>query len=163
MATAVAIDLDLDPGGKGVDHRHTHSVQPAGDLVAAAAELAPRVQHGEHDFRRGQLGILGMTIHGDTPSIVDHLAPTASHQFHLDPGGMAGHGFIHRVVDDLIDEVVQPARSGGADIHTRTFTDRFESLENLDVSRVVGQAALLLLIVLLLIVAPAYPPSRRAS
>ena len=49
---AVAVDLDDEPLRQRVDDRDAHAVEAAGDLVAAAAELAAGVQHGEHDLGR---------------------------------------------------------------------------------------------------------------
>ena len=45
--------LDVEPAGQGVDHGDADAVQAAGDRVAAAAELAAGVQHGEHDLDGG--------------------------------------------------------------------------------------------------------------
>src|SRR5438270_13955159 len=45
VAPAGAVDVELEALGKGVHHRHAHAVQAARDLVTAAAELAPGVQH----------------------------------------------------------------------------------------------------------------------
>ncbi len=45
---ALAPHLHLQPLGQGVDGRDADAVQAAGDLVAAAAELAARVQLGHH-------------------------------------------------------------------------------------------------------------------
>ncbi len=53
VVVAVAVDLEQQPLGQGVDHRHPDSVEAAGHLVAAAVpELAAGVQHGQHDFGR---------------------------------------------------------------------------------------------------------------
>ena len=46
-------------------------------------------------------------------------------------------GFIDRVVDDLVDEVVQAGSAGRADVHRGTLADRLEAFENLDLVRAV--------------------------
>ena len=51
-------------------------------------------------------------------------------------------GTVHRVVHNLIDEVVQAAFPGRADVHPGTLAHRLETLEDGDVLRVI--AALLL-------------------
>ena len=48
----VLVDLHLQPLGQGVDHAGAHAVQAAGDLVAAAAELAAGVQDGKYHLQR---------------------------------------------------------------------------------------------------------------
>ena len=67
---AVHEDVGLQPLAEGVDHRDADAVQAAGDLVAAAAELAARVQHGEDDLG-GRLAVLLHDAHGDAAAVVD--------------------------------------------------------------------------------------------
>ena len=45
-------DLDLEPFGESIDDGCAYAVQTAGDLVAAAAELASGVEHGEYHRHR---------------------------------------------------------------------------------------------------------------
>ena len=51
---------------------------------------------------------------------------------------VAGHGLVDGVVDDLVDQVVQPADTGGADVHAGALADGFEPLEDRDRTGVVG-------------------------
>ncbi len=68
---AIPPDFDLAPLRKGVDGADAHPVQPAGDLVAAAAELAAGVQLGHHHLE-GRLFLGGVHVHRDAaPVIVD--------------------------------------------------------------------------------------------
>jgi hypothetical protein len=46
----------------------------------------------------------------------------------------AGHGFVDGVVNDFVDEVVEAALIGGADVHAGTAPNGLEALEHLDVS-----------------------------
>ena len=55
---------------------------------------------------------------------------------------VAGHGLVDRVVDDLPDAVVQPGRTGAADVHAGPFPDRFEAFEDLHVPGPVGATSL---------------------
>jgi len=50
-----------------------------------------------------------MRLHGDSPAVVDDPATAVSADCHVDPGAMALHGLVDGVVDDLPNEVVQPA------------------------------------------------------
>ena len=50
----------------------------------------------------------------------------------------ARHRLVDRVVDDLVDEVMQSARAGGADVHPRAQPDVLHALEDLDVLGVVA-------------------------
>ena len=51
----------------------------------------------------------------------------------LDPGGVAGDGLVHGVVDHLGEEVVQRLLVGAADVHAGAAADGLEPLQHLDV------------------------------
>ena len=136
---AVAADLDVEPLREGVDDRDADAVQAAGDLVAAAlAELAAGVQDGEHDLDRRLLLLLHRR-HRDAAAVVGHgdaSCPDGSSTAHV--VAVAGQRLVDRVVDHLVDEVVQPAGTGRADVHARPAPDRLQALEDGDVLRVVA-------------------------
>ena len=67
---SVALDLQVQALGEGVDDRGADAVQPTGHLVAAAfAELAAGVQHGEHDFG-GRPALFGHRLDRDAAAVV---------------------------------------------------------------------------------------------
>ena len=114
-------------------------MEPTGDLVTRATELAPGVQHGEHDLGSRLLLHLGVRagVDGDAATVVDDLATAVGEQGHVDAAGVAGHGLVDRVVDDLVHEVVQAAGARGPDVHAGPLADGFESFEDRDVLRAV--------------------------
>ena len=125
---AVAADLDRQPLRKGVDHRKADAVQAAGDLVALAAELAAGVQHGQHDLRR-RLLVFGVHGHGDAAAVVDDGDGIVGVDDDVDLGAeTAGQRLVDRVVDHLVDQMMQTPRAGGADVHARPFADRLKAL-----------------------------------
>src|SRR5690606_32677137 len=142
---ALAADLDLHADGEGVDHGGADAVQTAGDGVAAAAELAAGVQHGEHQLDGG-LVLGGVHVHGDAAGVVDDAHAAVGEEGDLDGVAVAGHRLVHGVVDDLLDHVVQAALTGGADVHAGALADRLEALEDGDVRGLVvlGRAGRLL-------------------
>ena len=107
---AVARRLDAEPLRQRVDDAHADAVQPAGNLVAAPAELAAGVEHRVHDLHRVLAG--GVAPDGHPTAIVgdDHRGVGLDHD--LDMAGMAGHRLVDRVIDHLPDEVMQPAHIG---------------------------------------------------
>ena len=56
---------------------------------------------------------------------------------HLDLRAVAGHRLVDRVVDDLVDQVVQASGRGVADVHAGALADRLDPLEDADVGLVV--------------------------
>ena len=140
---AVAPDLDVQPLRQRVDDRDADAVQAAGDLVAAAvAELAAGVQDGEHDLD-GRLALL--LHHGDRDAapVVDHRDRVVGVDGHRHRVAVAGQRLVDRVVDHLVDEVVQTAHTGRADVHARPLAHGLETLEDGDVLRVVPGSLLL--------------------
>ena len=133
----VAPDRQLEPFGERVDHGNPDSVQPARDLVGVAVELAPRVQHGHDDFRRGAPFLL-VDVHGNAASVVADADRIVGMDDHVDVVAVAGERLVDGVVGHLEHHVVQAAAVPGvADIHPGALAHRFETLENLDVCRIV--------------------------
>ncbi len=105
-------------------------------LVAAAAELAAGVERREHERDRRDL-LDRVLVDGDAAAVVDDPHAAVGLQRHFDVGGVAGEGFVDRVVDDLVDEVVEPALTRGADVHARPLAHGLQTLEKLDVAGIV--------------------------
>ena len=135
----IAADTNDQPFRQGVDDRCTDAVQTAGHLVAGilAAELAAGVQHGvdNGDSRDAQLGL---DVHGDAAAIVRYLNDIAGLDGHLDMGAVACQCLVNGVVHDLIDEVMQTGRPGGADIHAGALAHSLQTLEDLNLRTAVG-------------------------
>ena len=66
---AVAVDREVEVLAERVHDRHADAVEPAGDLVALAAELSAGMQLGQHDGGRGQALVLHH-VDGDPTAVV---------------------------------------------------------------------------------------------
>ncbi len=111
-------------------------MQAAGDFVAAAAELAAGMQHRHHRFERGAAG-LGVLVHRDAAPAVGDDHPAVRLQGDVDAVAVAGHPLVDAVVDDLVDEVVQAAVVGAADVHAGAAAHGLQPLQHLDVGGVI--------------------------
>ncbi len=134
---AALVHLGDEPLAERVDHRRADAVQPARDLVAAAAELAARVQLGEHQLEPGLL-LGGVHVDRDAAAVVDHRHRVVAVQGHDDGVALPRESLVDGVVDDLADEVVQTARVGRADVHPGALAHRLEPLERGELGRGVG-------------------------
>ena len=76
-----------------------------------------------------------MRIDRDAAAIVADRQETVGTEFHFDEGGMAGQRLVHRVVDDLGEQMMQRLLVGAADIHAWTAAHRLEAFQHLDVAR----------------------------
>ena len=127
IAPAVSADLDGEKLGQRVHHADAYAVQTARHLVALAAELAAGVQLGQDDLQSG-LAVLGHDVHRDTAPVVHNPHRRIGQDGHVDGGATASQSLVHRVVHDFVDEVVQPAVTGGPDIHAGPLTNRLQTL-----------------------------------
>ena len=133
---ALAVHLGNHAGRKGVHHGDTHAVQTTGDRVAAAAKLTAGVQHG-HDDLDGGFVLGGVLIHGNTATVILDAHRAIGLDGHVDFGGVTGERFVHGVINDLVDQVVQTALGGRADVHAGAFTNRLQAFQHGDVGRTV--------------------------
>ena len=140
---AVAPYRELEPYGERVDDRDADAVKPARYRVGALVEFAARVQHREDDLG----GRTARLVHArrDAAAVVDDADAAVLVYRDADGVAEAGEGFVYRVVDDLVDQVVQPALPLVADVHAGAFADRFEPFEYVYVLFVVvgGEIAVL--------------------
>jgi len=103
-------------------------VQTAGRLIRALGELPAELQDSHHAFERGYLQF-GMILDGNTPAVVLNGYRTVVVDRHADGRGIFGHGFVDRVVDHLVNKMVQTAGSRIGDIHRRPLADMLKVAE----------------------------------
>ncbi len=104
------------------------TVQTAGGFVGLAVELAAGMELGHDDFKRRLARRLRMLLDRDAATIVRHGQEAFGVEAHFDEIGVSRNGFVHRVVDDFGEEVVQRLFVRAADIHAGAHADGFEDL-----------------------------------
>ncbi len=129
---AVAMDLQLQPFGERIDDGHTDTVQASGDLVALAAELSAGMEFRQDDGG-GRQSLLGHDVHRDPGAVVGDGHGVVGVERDFDAVGAPCKRLVDRVVHDLVDEMVETARTRRADVHAGPEPDRLESLEDRDV------------------------------
>ena len=133
----LTVDLEHETARQGVHHRDAHPVETTRHLVTVPAELPTCVKRGEHQLGGRAVRVLLVRADRDPATVVRDAASAVGQQRHVDSSGAALHRLVDRVVDDLPDEVVKPARSGGTDVHPGPLLDRLEACQDSDVARVV--------------------------
>ena len=138
---AVAPDFDVQLLTERVDAAYAHAVQSAGDLVVGGVELAAGVQLGEHHLDGGHLLAVGdHVVHRDAAAVVHHGDGVVDVDGDVDARGVSGQRLVHRVVDYLVDQVVQAQLAGRTDVHGGTQADGCEAFEYGDIFRGVPAA-----------------------
>ena len=133
---AVLVHLHRQPLGKGVDDARAHAVQTAGDLIASAAELTARVQHGIDDLERGAPR-LRLNVDRNAAAVIHNGDGVALVDRHFNFRAVARKCLVNGVIHNFVNEVVQAARGRGADVHARALAHRLKPLENLNFRGVV--------------------------
>ena len=79
-----------------------------------------------------------MRVHRNAAAIVADHQNVALLQFHLDAAGMAGHRFVHGIVENFRSQVMQGGDVGAADIHAGAAAHRLQPLQHLNVFGGIG-------------------------
>ena len=119
--------------GQRVYNRRAHAVQAAGHLVALAAKLAARVQHGQAYLHRGTPH-LGMDAHREAAAVILHLYRAIVLDGDDDIRAVAGQRLVHGVVHNFIYAMMQSAVIGRADIHAGTAAHSLQPLQHLNIA-----------------------------
>ena len=86
-----------------------------------------------------------MRLDGDAAAVVLHRDRAVVVDGHGNLRGVAGHRLVDRVVDHLVDEVMQPAGGGVGDVHAGPLADVLQVAEVFEVLggvvRVAGRGA----------------------
>lgn len=75
-----------------------------------------------------------MDINRNTSTIVLDETSAIIRELESNMGTVAGEGFIDGVIDYFLHEMITASCIGRADVHTWSFSDCFESFENLDLT-----------------------------
>ncbi len=129
---AVARHLDPHVGGERVDDGGADAMEPAGDFIGLAVELAAGVQVS-HDGLEGRLTRTRVLVDRDAAPVVGDADAAVGHNHDVDAVAEAGHRLVDGVIDDLVDEVMQPALIGRSDVHAGAAADGLEAFEDLNI------------------------------
>ena len=80
-----------------------------------------------------------MDVDGDATTVVVDLAAAVAVEGDLDPVSGAGQRLVDRVIDHLVDQVVEASRACRSDVHARTPPHVLPAFEDLDLFSGVGR------------------------
>ena len=125
-------DLDIKPLGERVDDRSSDAVKSSGNLISAAAEFTACMELGKYKVDRVS-SCLVVDADGDASSVIFYRDAPVLIDRHLDMCTVTCQRLIHRVVHDLIDQMVKTSGRSSSDVHARSLADGLESLKHLDI------------------------------
>ena len=106
-------------------------MQSAGYLVSPTAELTAGMKDRKDDFdcRKSRFFL---DIDRNSPSVIDNGDGIVGIDLYIDGIAVSRKGLIHRVVYDLIYQMVKSPRRRTSNVHSRSFSYSLKSLQNLD-------------------------------
>jgi hypothetical protein len=126
----VPLDFEVKPLGKGIHTGDAHPMEAAGNLVGGIFELSSRVQLGHHHVD-GIHAVDGrVRADGYPPAVVLDRDGVVDVNDQLDVGADARERLVHRVVHDLINEVMQAISPGVTHIHSGALSDCFQAFQD---------------------------------
>ena len=87
-----------------------------------------------------------MRINWDAPTIIAYAEGVRILKMNFNPTRVPSYCFVHGIVDDFGEEMMQSLFVRAADIHTGPLANRLQSLEDLDLARSVVATLLLLFV-----------------
>ena len=125
---ATALDSDSQPCRKCIYYRGTYTVQTTAGLISGVVKFTAGMQGREYQtFRTDSFFVHS---HGNTTSVIFHGCGAVGFQCHLYRITISGQMLVHRVINDLVDQMIQSLGGDAADIHSGSFSYRFQTFQN---------------------------------
>ena len=132
----VSIYIGFEPFAEGIYDADPYPVQSAGHFVTVAIELSTGVQRRQYHLQSAFL-CLFMLFYRYSSAVILNCTTAVGLYVHSYAVAESGQRFINRVIQHLIDQMVQPSACPVADIHIRAFANRLQSPEYLYIARIV--------------------------
>ena len=129
----VTPDFKIEFFTECVHHRNAHAVQSAGDFVRRRIKLAAGVQLGHHHFGcRHLFAVHFHRVHGNAATVVDHGDRVVDVNSGFNLVGITGKRFVHGVVYNFVNQMMQSQFTGRTDVHRGTLAHGFHPAQHLD-------------------------------
>ena len=128
---ALFINLNIQPFRKGIYYTGSYTVKTAGNLITGSSELSSCMKDGENNFQGG-LSRLFLYIYRNSSSIIPYGNGIILMNSYGNGITKSGQSLVYGVIHDFINQMMQTANGGTSDIHSRSFSNRFQSLQNLN-------------------------------
>ena len=82
----------------------------------------------QDDLKRGFILEFGVWVDRDATTIISNGYGAVELDFNFDPTGVACDRFVHGIIEDFGDEMMERFLIGATDIHARTLANGLEAL-----------------------------------
>ncbi len=111
-------------------------MKAARDLIGIVVKLAAGMKHGKHYFKCRNLA-LRVLVDRNASAIVHYRHRVIRVYCYQNLGTKAGQRLVYRVVDHLIDQVMQTRGTGRANIHAWALAHCLQAFEDLDLRPII--------------------------
>src|SRR5579875_72039 len=137
---AITTYFSFGPFAQGRHGFGPHAVQTHRHLIGVFIKFGAGACQGHDDFQRRAFHHR-MLIDRNTAAVVFDTDTAVFIDFHLNMMAVAGHRFIHTVIYQLIDQMMQPIGTDVANVHTRPLANVVGVLQDLHIFAAVIAAA----------------------
>ena len=128
---SILANLHFQPIGQSINHGGANAVQTTGHFISPTAKLATGMKNCKYHLNGGNARLV-IDTHGNPSAIVYDCDRIILVDSHINGVTKARQSLIHRIVNYLIDQVVQTSAGGSTDIHTGSLPDSLETFQYLD-------------------------------
>ena len=122
------LDRHMHMTRQRINHRRTDTMQSTAGLIRLIIEFSPCVKRRKYESFRADSFF--MHTYRNTPPVIRHRCRTVRLKRHADRRAESCQMLVHRIIHDLIDQMVQPFRGNAADIHAGSYTNRLKTLQH---------------------------------
>ena len=105
VGLAVTPDLELEILAEKVHAAHADTVEAPGNFVRICIKLSSRVKNGHYDLSC-RAALLLVDVCGNAAAVIDNGNGIIHVDRDLDGVAVAGKGLVHRIVDDLVHQMM---------------------------------------------------------
>ena len=131
MDLAIQIYFQIQVDGEGVHHRRTHAVKASAGLISLIVKFPSCMERGKYQACRRQSFL--MHPHRNAASIVFHRAGAVLLQSHLYNVTISCQMLIHRIIHNLINQMIQTFAGHATDVHARPFPYGFQTFQHCNI------------------------------
>ena len=133
---ATLANFYFQPVGEGIYNRGTYTVQTTGYLVSPTAKLTAGMQNRKYDFYCRDTCFV-IDAYRNSSSVINNGDGIVFIDGYINGITESCQCFIHRIVYDLIYQMMQSSAGCGTNIHSRTLSYSFQTFQYLNLIRAV--------------------------
>ena len=132
--SAFVIYGNFQPLGQSIYNGCSYAVKTSGYLISSTAKLTAGMQNGKYNLNcRNSCFVVD--TYRNSPTIIYNCNGVVWVDAYLDLCTISCQSFIYRIIYNFVYKMMQTPAGCTSNIHTRSFTNRFQPFQNLNLVR----------------------------